>query len=213
MNRIGWKILTLLSLAVLITKPVYAVDAPNFPSCSSPQGQVIASYNNGTHGIPGQEGTFTGSDTVYTLNSDTVMQCFCSDGGQGMQTNWWKASALTQDQISILESQGWYYIPDGSLWGLNSDPYITQNMPFNCKPGSPQSTNGGGGSNQGDGRSDGRSSCPECTAAPQILSAQTGQILGLADTGDIWILYCVFGLAIVLLGLGSRMLRHSNKRL
>jgi hypothetical protein len=188
---------------------VLAVNTPDFPNCIAPQGAVIANHPDGTHGIVGSTDTFTGSDAVYQFSSQTLTQCFCSDNGTGIQTNWWNGSSLTQEQINTLKSQGWFYVPNGNVWGLSDDPYMAQNSSYNCKSGPTNTTTG---SNQGDGKSDGksdgRSSCPQCTASPQILAVESGDVLGLASTGDIGLVYAVFGLAFVIFGIGSRMLRQ-----
>ncbi|HEX8965691.1 MAG TPA: hypothetical protein VF820_04645 [Patescibacteria group bacterium] len=53
--------------------PAFASTTPDFPACSSPQGSTIASYDSGTHGIPGDSSTYTGSDTVYQVNESQVL--------------------------------------------------------------------------------------------------------------------------------------------
>lgn len=200
-------ILTLVTLTGTV-RPIFAVNLPNFPSCINPSGTVIAQYDTGTHGIAGSSGTYTGADTVYNTGAGTIVQCFCSSDGNGIQTDWWNASSLTQEEVEILKSQGWHYIPDGNLWGLSAEPYIAKNSTYSCLP-----TGGGNPNGGGDGRSDGRSSCPECTAPPtgggDILGASTGDILGLAATGDSWILYSVFAAALFLLVAGVRKLRNA----
>lgn len=185
---------------------VFAIDAPSFPLCANPSGQVIVHYDTGTHGIVGSNGTYTGSDTVYNVGEVQVTQCFCSTDGSGIQTNWWNASSLSEEQISVLTTQGWVYVPTGNLWGLSESPYLAKNLTYSCLP-----TGGGDPNGGGDGRSDGRSSCPECTQTPigggDILGASTGDVLGLAATGDSWILYSVFGVSLFMLISGVQKLR------
>ena len=198
-----------LTLAIF-TRPVttvLAVDVPTFPSCLNPAGSVIANYDTGTHGIAGRSATYTGKVTVYNVGEGLVTQCFCSIDGNGIQTDWWNASSLSEDQVAILKNQGWNYIPNGNLWGLSSDAVVTKNTTYSCLP-----TGGGDPNGGGDGLSDGRSSCPECTAPPiggQVLGTSTGDVLGLAATGDSWVLYSVFATAFILLLAGAKKLRKS----
>lgn len=142
-------------------KPVYAVNAPTFPSCANAQGTVKASYPSGIHGIPGREEEFKGSDNVFLVTQDTILQCFCPESGQnGIQTNWWKIPQLTQEEVDSFVKQGWFNVPDGSLWGLDKAPYLAQNIDFACR-----SISNGGGVGGG------------------IMPASA--ILGLAVTGNI----------------------------
>lgn len=78
------------ALIVCLAKPgiSLAVSTPSFPSCVNPTGQVIASYQDGTHGVPGDTNTYTGEDTVYALNAEQVVQCLCTSNAEGIQTNW-----------------------------------------------------------------------------------------------------------------------------
>jgi hypothetical protein len=207
------KFLSVLALvATVAMQPlsvVHAVETPNFPTCMNPSGTVIANYAEGTHGIAGSSGVYVGSDVVYNVNENQVTQCFCSTDGNGIQTDWWKASSLTEEQIETLKAQGWTYIPDGTAWGLSQGAYAAKNTQYSCLPGGGGSN--GGGDGKSDGRSDGRSSCPECTQAPgQVLGAQKGDVLGLAATGDSWILYTVFAAAAILLLTGAVTLRKRS---
>lgn len=149
---------------VLLFAVVGAVNAatpPDFPLCSNPQGTLKVSYDSGTHGIVG--GTSgTGSDTVYYTGEDTLMQCFCSTNGSGIQTNWWKISSLTQDEIDQLKKLGWTYIPSGANWGLDDSSYMAKNIDYTC---------GGGG---GGGNPTTPAGPPVCNSAkpatPQLVS-------------------------------------------
>lgn len=198
--------------------PVYAVTTPNFPICTNPQGQVISSFEDGVHGIVGSTATYTGSDRVYAVAEGQIAQCFCSSDGVGIQTNWWNASSLTEDQINDLKAAGWYYVANGNVWGLDSDPYVAQNTNYSCLPS--QNGGGGGTGGPGDGRSDGRSSCPECTQAPRIGGgdilglASEGEILGLASTGDAVKILAVFLYASVFFFLGYKLSgkKHSHRQ-
>ncbi len=154
--RLRILIVTLLVLvSQAIFNPVSAsavsqVSVPSFPGCPNPGGQLKVSYSTGTHGIPGV-GEFSGSDSVYTLSDTTLVQCFCSPTNAGTQTNWWKVSSLSHEQVAQLRSEGWIFIPTGADWGLEDLPYLAKNIAFNCSTGS-----NGGGSSEG--------STPVCTS-------------------------------------------------
>src|SRR5438105_1101896 len=85
----------------------FAYQVPQFPSCANPQGTLKVNYDSGTHGIAGKTDSFSGKDSVYTISPEALTQCFCSTNGQGIQTNWWKVSSLTESEINLLKSQGW----------------------------------------------------------------------------------------------------------
>jgi len=167
--------IALFSLFVLgaftLTSTVKAVTTPSFPACVNPQGTLKVSYSQGTHGIVGNTGTYTGSDAVYTLSEDTLSQCFCAEDGNGIQSNWWKVTSLTQDDIQVLKNDGWFYVPNGSLWGLTQDAYMVQNSNYSCRGDT------GGGDIL----------ASSTTSAPDVLGlATTGNsvtILGLATIG------------------------------
>jgi len=164
----------LLALFLWVPKAL-AVTTPTFPECANPQGTLLVSYADGTHGIPGSPTSYTGSDAVYRLSDTSLSQCFCSVAGEGIQTNWWKVSSLTESEIAVLKSEGWTSIPDGSVWGLDPGQYMALNSNYAC-----------GGIGGGD-----------------VLGITTGgDILGLATTGNIATIYTVFSLALILLGVG-----------
>lgn len=123
-------------------------DIPQFPSCPNPGGTLIVSYPDGTHGIPGDSNTYTGSDSVYSINSTQNVQCFCASNGSGIQSNWWKAGSISQKDIDTLRNLGWIFIPDGSLWGLDPVAYMVKNENYNCNGGG---NGGNGGSGGGSG--------------------------------------------------------------
>src|SRR5258705_13367062 len=89
-------------LQQLVATQVYALTIPQFPSCVNPQGTVLASYDSGAHGVIGNANSFNGSDKVFTISDTTVMQCLCPENGDGIQTNWVKASSFSDDDIKIL---------------------------------------------------------------------------------------------------------------
>lgn len=174
---------TVVSIVVLLSAFVgnaYAVTAPTFPVCANLAGQVRASYDSGTHGVAGNTSTFTGKDTVYTLTDNTLAQCLCTNSGEGIQTNWWKVSSLTEDEKNILISQGWILIPDGSAWGLETGPYFAKNSSYACT-----SSNAVGGASTG-----------------SVLGASTKAVLGLATTGNIVFILTVILTGFALLGSG-----------
>lgn len=163
-----------------------AVTAPDFPACANPQGQLKVSYTDGTHGIPGDTSTHTGSDSVYTVSDTTLIQCFCPSDGNGIQTNWWNVSSLSSEDIQILISQGWTLIANGSAWGLDEAPYLTKNSSFSCSTSSSSSSSDSG------------------TGGGETLGASTttGQILGLATTGNAVFILSVISVGLLILTLG-----------
>ena len=181
MTMSGRKLLFLTVLVFILlsanVRSTNAVTTPTFPVCSNPQGTLKASYDSGTHGVVGNTATFTGKDSVYTLSNGTNMQCLCADNGQGIQTNWWKVSSLSADEINILISQGWTQIPDGSAWGLDAAAYLAKNINYSCS---------GGG-----------------TGGPEVLGASAGDVLGLATTGNALFILSVILAGVTFLGFGS----------
>lgn len=164
---------------IFSTKSASAIDAPNFPACSNPQGTLIVSYDSGTHGVVGGN-SYTGSDKVYKIDKNSLVQCLCTADGKGIQTNWWKASSLDETKITTLKSEGWIYIPTGSVWGLDQDAYLAKNIGYSCISDSGT----GGGS--------------------------IGQVLGLAFTGNIRVIYLIFILGLLFLIYGQILHRARN---
>lgn len=122
-----------LAAIILATSKASAYDVPSFPSCTNPDGLTItSSYPDGVHGIIGDYSVHTGSDTVYQVSDTTVMQCFCDQNHNGIQTNWWKVSDLSQDEISALENEGWTLASNGADWGLDQGPYLAKNTTYDC---------------------------------------------------------------------------------
>lgn len=167
---------------------ILAIDTPVFPACSNPQGTLIASYDNGTHGVVGGL-SYSGSDKVYKINDLNLTQCLCSDDGRGIQTNWWKASSLSDDEINILKADGWIYVSTGSVWGLEESAYMAKNIDYSCSSSSSNGTGGVNTSNSG---------------------SSIGQVLGLAFTGNIKLIYAIFALGILLLAYGQILHRARN---
>ena len=132
----------LIFLAVIASPASAAVSPPDFPSCLAPTGSLKVSYTSGTHGIPGDLGTYTGSDSVYqVVGSDRLIQCFCpASGTSGIQTNWWKVGDLSGGEIDDFVKLGWIYVPSGALWGLDDVAYLAKNVSFSCGGGESIST-------------------------------------------------------------------------
>ena len=187
MKKIFFTILSFIYLSIQFSTIAFAVTVPTFPSCAAPQGEVKVSYSEGTHGIVGSGQTYTGSDTVYRLSDSALTQCFCDKNGNGIQTNWWKVDLLSESELDILRNDGWYYIPNGSIWGLTPSPYVAKNYTYTCLPGS----NG---------------SVSNSNSINHELSTGTGggdgDILGLAATGNMLSLILSLGLGLILLFLG-----------
>ncbi len=221
-NRI-WIVILLTIFGLFFgSKHTLAVETPNFPSCSNPQGTIKVSYSEGTHGIVGDTNQYTGSDTVYQLASGNLSQCYCSTNGGGIQTNWWKVSSLDQEQLQILKNAGWIYVPNGALWGLEETAYMTFNSPFSCTT----TSNGGGGSSggsggSGDGRSDGLGcGSHDCSNQGQILGASTDpqvlgvstDILGLASTGGNYLPFVLVIIGVQSLTAGLILNRKASRK-
>lgn len=114
---------------------VFAVTSPDFPACTNPQGSIRSSYNDGVHGVVGNSAEFKGKDSVYNVNDSQVLQCLCTDDELGIQTNWWKISSLNDSEIQALKNLGWYYVPNGALWGLDNAAYMAKNSDYACGGG------------------------------------------------------------------------------
>jgi len=158
-----------------------AVDTPAFPSCTNPTGTVKVSYPSGTHGIVGQSSGVSGSDTVYSLSGGNNLQCFCAVDGAGIQTNWMKANNFSEAEINTLKNQGWVYIPNGALWGLDTSPYLAINSNYSCKG----SLNGDSSNNNSTGSSGGSGGGGGSVSG----ASTTGSVLGLATTGNSALLF------------------------
>ncbi len=168
---------------------VRAVEVPNFPTCSNPQGVLKVSYDTGTHGIVGNPGEFSGSDKMYTIDDTKGVQCFCSTQGSGIQTNWWKVSSLTQEEIQTLKNLNWVFVPNGADWGLDQGPYMAQNTNYSCG-----ATGSGGNSTTSSGGS--------TTSTASSTSNPSPSVLGLATTGDTWMVALLAALSGTSFALG-----------
>jgi hypothetical protein len=128
------------ALSMSVALPAYATDVPNFGSCVNPQwGQTQSNYNsNNGNGVIGV-GSFSGTDTIYSSNGN-LLQCLCTNSGQGYQTNWLNVSNLSQNDIDNLKARGWMYVPDGRAWGLSANAYMAQNSNYACTACTPTPT-------------------------------------------------------------------------
>lgn len=194
---LGRNILIVISLIVIFLSAYVgsanAATTPSFPVCANPQGEVISSYSNGIHGVAGDSKPYSGSDTVYRVSENNATQCLCASDGTGIQTNWWKVSELTQEEISVLTNQGWILIPDGSAWGLDQGQYLARNSNFSC------------------GGSGGTSSSSENKVGGASAESISSGIFSLANTGNMVFILTVFTLGIMLLGTGL-IFSFKNKR-
>lgn len=132
--------ISLFLFAIFFVPQAYAEKLPNFGSCLNPQGKVIASYENGSHGIVGRKEEVVGSDSVYQSSERGVTQCFCPVDGNGIQTNWLDASSLTSSEIETLKKEGWTYFATGSSWGLKDVAYLAKNVEYACKKSAQKKT-------------------------------------------------------------------------
>lgn len=200
-------IFTLLAIVyAMVLVPADAATTPSFPSCLNPQGTPIASYAEGVHGIPGRSETYNGADTVYKVTDETLIQCFCPEDGDGIQTNWMKASNLSEGEIESYKAAGWIYIPDGSAWGLDQGAYLAKNNNYSCRGGI------GGANSSRKHRSSKKSTSSPSSAGAAVL----GQVLGLASTGSLESLYNLWlvGLIALTTGVWLKWLkqRHTGKK-
>ena len=178
-----------LFLIFLVPLSLAAVTPPEFPSCVNPQGTVRVSYSSGTHGVPGVTTSYQGSDTVYNISENALAQCLCTIDGEGIQTNWWKVPQLSSDEIENFKTQGWIFVPDGSVWGLDQAAYLAKNSNFTCRltGGGESSSNSSSNSNNG-------------SSVGGVSSI--GDILGLAATGNIRVIYGLFFTGLLSLMMG-----------
>lgn len=194
-----------LSLALTFPIKVSAVETPQFPLCVNPSGTLKASYDSGVHGIVGDTNSHSGSDKVYSVNENQLIQCFCSDDGTGIQTNWLKVGQISDQERKAYENDGWIFVPNGSLWGLEDTSYVAKNHAYSC-----QNTSRGGSDGLSDGKSDGKSDGQGGLSQGYSASNGIGGVFGLASTGDVSIALSFFLGGVVLLILGLTLRRKSS---
>lgn len=157
--------------------PALATVDPQFPTCSNPGGSLQVSYPDGSHAIVGRNQNVIGSDQVYNLGDNLYLQCFCSASGEGIQTNWWDAAHLSQEELDRYQLLGWYFIGNGADWGLAPDPYLAKNIDYSCQSSNNNSENNSCSSSSS---SESSSGTVESTSA----SSGIGSVMGLAFTGS-----------------------------
>lgn len=189
---------------VFFSTAVWALEAPQFPSCTTPSGTIIASYQDGTHGVPGDGTTYTGSDTVYQLNADLLVQCLCPPDTSGIQTDWWKIQEISEEDLKIYTRSGWVYVPNGALWGLDEAPYLARNSRYSCN----ESGRGGVVT------SSTSSSSSDSSSNNDTLSGIGGAVLGvstLAGTGSTLqiLFFLLSGMSLLFI---ARRLKLSSKK-
>ncbi len=119
--------------------PAYANPTPSFGTCLNSQwSQIQVNAGDQKHGVVGID-SFYGTDTIYESGGN-AMQCLCTDQGQGYQTNWMKAAAMSQSQIDNYKAQGWIYVPLGKEWGLDDSTYLAKNSSYTCTACTPTPT-------------------------------------------------------------------------
>ena len=171
---------TFVFTAIVLVSPITAkaqLSYPNFPSCLNPSGTVKVINDSGSHGVPGDTSNYTGKDIVYTNSDGNYTQCLCTSNGDGIQTNWWKTGSITEEETNTLKADGWLYIPDGSLWGLEKDSYMAKNSKYACTS---NTESGGGSSNNSSSNSSSSNGSVQGTSTTRF-----GQVLGLATTGTL----------------------------
>ena len=189
-------LITFFIVFIAVAYSINATATPTFPSCLNPQGELKVQHLNGIHGVPGDVTTYSGHDSVYQLTQDTVTQCLCPVNGNGIQTDWWNIKNLTQEEIDSYVNNGWIFVPSGSVWGLEADPYLAKNSSYSCIGGK-----GGGGTSNSSSSSSSSSSNTSSSGGQgggEISSTST-QILSLASTGNILTVYLLFIIGISLL--------------
>lgn len=177
---------------LLSTSRVFAVsESPSFPLCPNPGGSQTSGYTTGDHGIAGKPGVYNGSDSVFKIDDNRTVQCYCDNTGNfGIQTNWWKVANITQDEIDTFKNLGWIFIPDGSIWGLDPVPYLAFNSNNTC------SGQVGGSSTSSTSNSSTSSNSTQSVGGGDVLGAYTE----FANTGTMGIIVLFFGVGCILIG-------------
>lgn len=204
------------TLYLSVAFPAYASSTPAFGSCLNPQWSETQVNYGDNHGVI-NVGSYSGTDAIYQ-SGNNVMQCLCTDSGNGYQTNWMSASGMSSDQIQEYVAAGWIYVPYGNDWGLSKGAYLAQNSSYACTactptPGvtatpTPTPANGptptptpGPTATPTPGPTATPTPGPSATPTPgtQVGAASADN---LADTGNSLLIYGSFvaGLASLLLG-------------
>lgn len=182
-NKLIASISLFITTAATVSQVYASPTVPTFPSCVNPQGALKVSYDSGSHAIIGMDGLKTGSDKVFMVSDyKELIQCFCPENGNGIQTNWYAADKLSSSDIEFLKKEGWLYAADGAAWGLAQLPYVAKNYDYNCKPST------------------------GATPTPTPATSVQG-VLSLASTGNTAFLYglMVVGFTSIVTGLFLRI--------
>jgi LPXTG-motif cell wall-anchored protein len=136
------------------------------------------------------------------------MQCFCSKNGDGIQTNWWKVSSLSFEEVEYLKALGWVYIPNGSVWGLQEAPYMAYNTEYDCGEDDDDDDDDNDNDDDDDEDDDNEG------GIGGVLGASTvGEVLGLASTGDAQAIALLVGTGSLSAAAGLYLLKKiSNKK-
>ncbi len=202
MKKLSIALLTLLFLHSFVS-PTFALSEPPTFTCEAPVGNTIADFNEGTHGIAGESATFVGSDIVYSVDSDHVLQCFCpTDSNSGIQSNWAKLNDTSEETINYYQKLGWSYVPNGTAWGLDDSAYIVKNEYFGCHGDRGGISDSGSSSSSSSNNSSNSNSSSGSTLGDSGMD-RGGLILGdtLAFTGNngMILMYVTLGLAFAFL--------------
>ena len=117
------------------------VNPPSFSTCQSFYGTDgdFASHETGTHQIVGG-GLLEGFDNVYSQDGGNYLQCYCPvEGEDGIQTVWWLADDLSEEDVNYYKAMGWFY-ENGLQWNLGDHWYLAKNSASVCAEPSPTPT-------------------------------------------------------------------------
>lgn len=120
-------------LLAYTSMPVFAYSVPDFGSCLNPQTSASQVNSGSNHGVVGYDNqSFSGIDIIYYFSDNNVLQCLCTDDGNGYQTKWVKADIIGESDRKVMESEGWNYLSDAGSWGLNGS-YLAKTDKYSCK--------------------------------------------------------------------------------
>ena len=181
-----------MTLFLAVPQPSFAFSLHDFGSCLNPKVAASQVNTGNNHGVVGYSTVFSGTDSIYSLSDDNVLQCLCPENGAGIQTMWLKASGLSESEILSLQTQGWIAVPTGSVWGLAQDPYLAKNRDYSCIRGK------GGGSTS------------SSSSSEQRANGIGGGVLGLATRGNWGIVYGLLIASFLSLASGLFLKRTSK---
>jgi hypothetical protein len=74
------------------------------------------------------------------LDNGNYLQCYCpATGTDGIQTNWWLADSLSEEDRNYYVSMGWFLV-NGEQWNLGNHWFLAKNMDAICALPSPTPT-------------------------------------------------------------------------